>query len=205
MKTIFISAKRKVDINEKKILSLSKNLPKNLAVAYSIQFKELASQIKSILSKKHNITKIVQVLRCSEPIFPKNTDAVLFVGSGKFHGVSLAFSTKIPVYILENDKLVKISDEEIKKLEQREKAGYINFLNSNVIGILISTKPGQENLKKALNFKKTLKGKKPYLFLANNIDHSEFENFHINSWVNTACPRMDMNDTRIINKIKIKK
>jgi 2-(3-amino-3-carboxypropyl)histidine synthase len=75
-------------------------------------------------------------------------------------------------------------------------ASYLKFLNAEKIGILVSTKPGQENLKKALSLK--LKNKKSYLFLSNNIDIREFENFGINSWVNTACPRMDF-DSGVIN------
>ena len=79
----------------------------------------------------------------------------------------------------------------------------MKFLNADKHGILVSTKPGQENLKQALGIKKELK-KKSYLFLANNIDTNEFENFGLDSWINTACRRMDMNDSRIINVDKIK-
>ena len=57
---------------------------------------------------------------------------------------------------------------------------------------------------KSLELKKKL-DKKSYLFIADNINSSEFENFpDIQSWVNTSCPRMDMNDNRIINYKKIK-
>jgi len=68
----------------------------------------------------------------------------------------------------------------------------MQFLNSEKIGILISTKPGQENLKKALSLKNKLKNKKSYFFLADEIDTRQFENFSdINAWINTACPRLD--------------
>lgn len=196
MKTLFIPAKVQLEVNEKKISSLK--LPKNIAIAYSIQYKEPASEIKQILSKHHNITAFVQVLGCSNPKFPKTTEAVLLISSGKFHGISLAIETNLPIYIVEKNELTKISDTEIELLKKRKKAAYVNFLNSEKIGILISTKPGQENLKKAIYLKSVLKNKNSYLFISNEINIGEFENFGIKSWVNTACPRMDF-DSSVIN------
>lgn len=196
MKTLFIPAGSKAKINKSRIKSLSKKLPKNLAIAYSVQYKDLAFEMRYLLSE-HNITRVVQVLGCSKPVFPKNTDAVLLIGSGRFHAVALAYETKLPIYILEREHLNRIPKEEIEVLERKQKASYLKFLSAERIGIIVSTKPGQQNLKKALAFKKKLK-KNSYLFIANNIDKNEFENFGLNSWVNTACPRLDM-DSSIIN------
>ncbi|MDD5012687.1 MAG: diphthamide synthesis protein [Candidatus Nanoarchaeia archaeon] len=197
MKQLFIPAKVKSEINTKKISELK--LPKNIAIAYSIQYQETASEIKEILSKNHNITNFLQVLGCSKPKFSKDTKAVLLISSGKFHAVSLAVESNLPVYILEADKLRKISEEEISSLKKRKKASYMRFLNADKIGILISTKPGQENLQKALALKDKIKNKEIYLFISNEINPREFENFpEIKSWVNTACPRLDF-DSSVIN------
>jgi len=204
MKTLLIPAKTKFLVNHSKILEISKKLPKNIAIAYSIQYKDVAFEIRKIISKNHKITKLTQVLGCSKPNFPKNTKAILLIGSGKFHAISLAFETKLPVYILDNYNLRKISKKDIEVLEKRQKASYVKFLNAEQVGILISTKPGQQNLKKALEFKKKLKDKKSYLFISNDIDTNEFENFGLSSWINTACPRLDMNALDIINIDKIK-
>lgn len=204
MKTLFIPAKRKSKINKSKILEISKKLPKNIALAYSVQYQHQAKEIKQLLQPNHKITKLTQVLGCSKLKFSKETQAILLITDGKFHAISLAFETKILTYILEKDKLTKISKEDVEKLEKKQKASYVKFLNADQVGILISTKPGQQNLKKALDFKKKLKNKKSYLFLSNNIDTNEFENFGLSSWVNTACPRLDMNTLGIINIDKIK-
>lgn len=189
MKTIFIPAKINSEVNARKIQALK--LKDNLAIAYSIQYKDIAEKIKQILSKKYKITGMLQVLGCSKPQFPKNTQAILLISSGRFHAVSLAYSTKLPIYILEQDKLRKISAEEITAFEKKKLASYMQFLNSERIGILVSTKPGQENLKRTLEMKKKMKNKKSYLFLNNEIDTRQFPNFDIESWINTACPRMD--------------
>ncbi len=196
MKIMFVSAKTKSEINGKKISQLK--LPKKIAIAYSIQFKEIAEKVLKILSANHKITLIIQVLGCSSPKFPSETEAILLLSTGKFHAVSLAFESKIPVYVLEENNLKKISKEEIDLLDKKRKTSYLKFLNADKIGILVSTKPGQENLTKAVSFKSKLKDKKSYLFMGNNIDINEFENFGINSWVNTSCPRMDF-DSSVIN------
>jgi diphthamide biosynthesis enzyme Dph1/Dph2-like protein len=189
MKTIFIPAKIKTEINARKIRNLK--LPEQIAIAYSIQYKEVAEQIREILSEKYKITGIIQVLGCSKPKFSKETKAILLVSSGRFHAVSLAFETKLPVYILESNELTKISKEEVDVFEKRKRADYMRFLNSERVGILVSTKPGQESLKNALSLRNKLKDKESYLFLGNEIDTKQFENFDIEAWINTACPRMD--------------
>ncbi len=196
MKTLFIPAKINLDIDFKKIQSLK--LPKKLAIAYSIQYKDVAEKIKKILSEKHIVTSFIQVLGCSNPNFTKNTEAVLLVSSGKFHAISLALNSEIPIYLFENNNLEKISEQEIEILRKNKKSSYLKFLNSEKTGILISTKPGQENFKRAISVSKKLKNKKNYFFLSNEINIKEFENFDIDSWVNTACPRMDF-DSSVIN------
>jgi len=202
IKTLFISAKSKANLNKSKIKELSKNLPKDLAIAYSVQYQDLAFEIRKILVD-HNITKIIQVLGCSQPKFPKNTKAVLLIGSGRFHAVSLAYETKLPIYILEKNQLTKISDKDVELYEKKNKASYLKFLNANNIGIVVSTKPGQENLQRAIDLKRKLK-KNSYLFVSNAINISEFENFGLDCWVNTACPRLDMDSSVMnINKIKL--
>ncbi len=203
MKTLFILAKIKSKANKPKILEISKKLPKNIAITYSIQYKDIALEIKNILSKTHKITKLVQVLGCSKPNFSKNTKAILLISSGKFHAISLAVESELPIYILEHSILRKISKQDIESFKKKQKASYLKFLNADKIGILVSTKPGQQNLKKALELKKKIKNKKSYLFISNNIDINEFENFGLSSWVNTACPRLDMNHSSIINMDKI--
>lgn len=198
MKTLFIPAKVKAEINEKRILEISEKLPKQIAIVYSIQYQDIAKEIKEILSKKHKITSFIQVLGCSKPKFSKTTQAVLLIGSGRFHAVSLAIESGFPIYILDSNNLTKIPEQEIGQFQKKQKASYLKFLHTDKIGILISTKPGQQKLERAIKFKQKQK-KKSYLFLADNINTAEFENFQIDFWVNTACPRIDMDSSEIIN------
>ena len=204
MKTLFISALSKTSLEESKLNSLSKKLPKNIAITYSIQYLELAKEIKSILEKNHNITLFSQVLGCSKLKFPKETDGILLVSNGKFHATSLAYESSLPTYLYDNGKFTKIKESEIADFKRNEKVAYMKYLHAERIGIIVSTKPGQQRLSQARKFKKNLKDKKSYIFISNNIDVNEFENFpDIKSWVNTACPRMDLNQKTLINIDKI--
>jgi 2-(3-amino-3-carboxypropyl)histidine synthase len=197
MKNMFIPVKIKSEVNTKKIQSLK--LPKTIAIAYSIQYKDIAEKIKNILSKNHKIIQFIQVLGCSKPKFQKNVQAILLISSGEFHAIPLSIESNLPVYILEHDKLRRISEKEINLFKKRKVASYVRFLNAEKIGILVSTKPGQENLKKAITLKNKLKNKMSYLFIGNEVNAIEFENFpDISSWINTACPRLDL-DSSIIN------
>jgi diphthamide biosynthesis enzyme Dph1/Dph2-like protein len=199
MKTLFVPINAKISANFQKLEALLKPLPKNLALVYSVQYKEFAEDLKKELSKTHNILNFFQVLGCSNPHFSEDVDAILIITDGKFHAISLAYQTKKPVYILERDRLIKIPPEEVALLEKKRKASYLNFLNSDKVGVLISTKPGQQKLAKALSLKKKFENKKLYFFLSNDINLKESENFGLDFWINTACPRLDMDTSRIIN------
>lgn len=202
MKTLFIPALSKATLDQSKFIQFAKTLPKNIALTYSIQYLELSKEIKTLLSKSHKITLFTQVLGCSKPKFPKATEAIVLISNGKFHAISLAYESNLPTYLYDNGKFTKILESEIKSLKTNQKVSYLKFLYAQKVGILYSTKPGQLKLNKTIS--KKFKSKKIYKFISNNIDVSEFENFpDIDSWVNTSCPRMDMNYKSLINIGKI--
>lgn len=205
MKTLFIPTKKKVSLDENLVSKVSKKLPKTICISYSTQFQDSAKRVKELLEKDHKITGFNQVLGCTIPKIQRGTEAVLLVGSGKFHAISLAYESKLPVFVFEPNYLEAISEFDIWDFEKKKKGAYTKFLSSNKIGIIVSTKPGQEKLSLAIKSKKNIRDKKKYIFLVNEINTSEFENFpDIESWVNTGCPRMDMSQSGIINLKDIK-
>jgi len=196
MKVLFIEAKKKqlIDINS---INLD-ILPKQLFLAYSIQYKQLAFELKKKLGKR--VREFRQVLGCSV----LNTKyPILLVGSGRFHALQLALQNN-EVYILE-EKITKLDEREIKEIKAKRKTALMKFLAASKIGILVSAKPGQEAFKKALSLKKEIekKGKEVKIFLADNISIEELENYDIESWVNTSCPALTT-DSRIINAEELK-
>ncbi len=199
MKALFIEARKThfEEINKEAF----KELPKELFIAYSIQFKELAERIKSVLNASgYNIIGIQQVLGCSK-LHLKQQVPILLVGSGRFHALNLVLSTGSPIYIYNSNKIEKITERDILALKQKKQGALSRFLSAESIGILVSTKPGQNHFSEALKLKNRLesKKKKVYLFVSNSISTSEFENFKIDSWVNTACPGLAPDNSKIIN------
>ncbi|MFH1307910.1 MAG: diphthamide synthesis protein [archaeon] len=193
MKVLFIEAKKKsLDVD----IDLS-NLPAKVHIAYSIQYKDLAEKIKKKL--KSRVSGFSQALGCTK-LNAKH--AILLVGSGKFHAIQLALSTNKPVYILEGPKITKLDDLEVEKFKTQVKTQKLKFLSASQVGILISTKPGQQNLKKALNLAKKLK-KKSYLFLFDTLNKADLDNFPLSSWINTACPAIILDSNKIINAEEI--
>lgn len=204
MKKIFVPIYSNLNSLPKNFSSIFNTLPKEIALFYSVQFKSLAQNFYSSLSENKKITLFSQVLGCSRPKIPKETKAILLVGEGRFHAISLAYESNLPVYIYEKENIVKISQEEINKISSLQKSALLNYLSCDKVGIIISTKPGQSYFKQALDFKNSLKEKKGYLFVSNEINTSEFENFSLKSYVNTACPRMDFVSPKLINLSKLK-
>lgn len=191
-----IEAVKKEKINFQALEELEKILPPIIYIAYSIQYKNLALELKSKIKKK--IAGFSQVLGCSKL---KTNFPILLLSSGRFHALNLALQGN-KVYIFDNFSLKEIDNKEIESIKKREKAKYLRLLSSDNIGIIVSAKYGQENLSKAEKIKKQLekKNKKVFLFLSDNINPSELENFSCDIFVNTACPGLMLDSNKIINQ-----
>ena len=125
MKVLFIEARKPIGSRSTKELD---RVPKKIHLLYTIQYKELAESLKNKLETSgHHIAAFEQVLGCSE-IKPRA--ALLLIGSGRFHGLSIASSTKKEVFVYENGKISRISKEEIEKLNSKKKAKVNKFLSS---------------------------------------------------------------------------
>lgn len=198
MKTLFIEARRKLNAINLNHINLNA-LPNKIMLAYSIQYKNLAEKLKRKLGKK--VAGFKQVLGCTRL---RRRYPILLIGSGKFHAIQLALQNNI-IYILEGNKISKLGKKEIEKIKAKRKAARSKFLAADKIGILVSSKPGQKNLKPAINLRKKLEkqDKEVTLFLADNINLEELENYNIESWVNTACPALTF-DSRIVNIDELK-
>jgi diphthamide biosynthesis enzyme Dph1/Dph2-like protein len=203
MKVLFIESKLKdsrLDLSEEDYSIL----PKNIFLVYTVQYKGLASSLKEILKNKgHKITGFKQVLGCSKI---NKIGSVLFIGTGRFHAINIFFQSD-DIYILENEKIIKVPKEEIESFKSRRRAAIMRFYSSENLGILVSTKPGQDNIKDAKRIKAGLrkKGKNAYIFISNDIDVNQFQNFYISSWINTSCKGLALDSSNIINSYEIKK
>lgn len=204
MKAVFIHAKYngKVDLSK---IELDK-LPKKLGLVTTAQFIDKIDEIKKYLEKNGKNVFIGkgqqknngQILGCDVSAAEKLQDkaeAFFYIGSGEFHSLGVALSTKKDVFTFNPASGVfsKLDKEEIERYKKSKKAKYAMFLYANNIGIMVSVKPGQYSYKKALEIKKKLedKGKKCFIFAFDTLNANELENFpFIDFWVDTACPRI---------------
>jgi diphthamide biosynthesis enzyme Dph1/Dph2-like protein len=70
-----------------------------------------------------------------------------------------------------------------------------------MVGILVTTKPGQNQSKgvELLREKLEKAGKQVFIFLADEINFGSLENFNfIEVWINSACPRI-VEDFKCLN------
>ncbi len=221
MKVLFVEARKRKDIDEKKAVGefLGSNRIKRIGIAASVQYLGLAGDFKREFEK--NGVKVYsargsktayesQIIGCdtNAALSANNkVDAFVILSDGKFHAVQLALRTSKRVFVLQGESLGLIGQKEVEAIRKKRNAAVVNFLHSDKVGVIVSTKPGQQKLNEALKIRDKLenKGKKAFLFLADTINICELENFQCKSWINTACPAMILDSNRIVNTEDIKK
>jgi diphthamide biosynthesis enzyme Dph1/Dph2-like protein len=132
----------------------------------------------------------------------ENFDAFLYIGDGVFHPQALLVNNRKDIYCYDPKigKLNILKKELHDDIQKRTKGRILAFLTSKNIGIIVTTKRGQNNSKKAESLKeKILKkwpDKKVYMLLCSELNFSELENFNfVDVYVNTACSRIGHDDT----------
>ncbi len=209
MKTLFIEAKYKEKVKLSK--EAIGKLPEKVCLVTTVQFidsleeikKQLEKENKEVILKQGKSKYPGQILGCDIKSFKDaDCDAFLYIGDGMFHPKALLFKTNRAVFVFNpfSKKLIKLDENEIEKIKKKQKAAYYKFLSANEIGILVSVKSGQNNLKKAIELKNKL-DKNCYIFLCDTLDFSQLENFpFIECWVNTMCPRIGLDDSLELEK-----
>ncbi|MBW3002919.1 2-(3-amino-3-carboxypropyl)histidine synthase subunit, partial [Candidatus Woesearchaeota archaeon] len=130
----------------------------------------------------------------------------LYIGDGLFHPIAFMINNKEKQVFVFNpflDKIKKLEKDYIEKFELKLKENKEKYNKAKRIGILVTTKPGQEQLSKAIELKEKLKqkDKEPYIFICDTADFTQLINFNfIDCWVNTMCPRIAYDDTINIEK-----
>jgi len=208
MKTLFIEARRKFKDSETNLKLLDKLPGKTISLAATIQYIGLIPKVKSYLESKGKRVVVKKgayydghVLGCNSSAFDRSADVLVLISDGKFHAVNNAIQLQKEIYVFTGRTLEKVSKKEVEEYNRKTKIKKIKFLSAGKVGLLVSTKQGQY-LKSTATIKDKIAklNKKVYVFEADNIDSSEFENFpQIEIWVNSACFGLASDDKRIIN------
>ncbi len=199
MKILHIDAKSEVEV---KLDEASlKKLPKKIGILTTIQH---LHKINDVEKQIPNSILGGQVLGCDASAAKKikdKVDAFLYIGSGDFHPIEIVTETGKEVFCFNpfTRQMKTIGKEAIEKHEKRKQGALIRFLSSEKIGILVSTKPGQNRMKDAVKLAEK-KDKQYYIFAFDTLNIMDLENFpFIEAWVNTACPRIAEGKKGIIN------
>ncbi len=145
-----------------------------------------------------NIAHAGQVLGCdysSALNIEKKVNSFLYIGSGEFHPQGLAAKTSKPVVAANpfTEEIKEIDGNMLKKEKFLRKA---QAKEASEFGVVLSSKPGQENEEKALEVVERLRsnGKKAVLVELAEVTPQALQQFRLNAFVITACPRIVLDD-----------
>lgn len=211
-------------LSEEVIDYLKEKGVKSVALFASVNFlnldtvkKQLADLGIEIMTTKAKRTHVeLQILGCDayHDSFKENiiddADVTLYIGDGMFHPKALLLSQlyqkeirQVVIWDPVNEEMKIIDKGTIQAQIDRLKANLKKFISARVVGILVTTKPGQQYLGQAKKLKEKLEneGKKAYIFIDDTLDLNQFGNYpFIDAWVNTGCPRIGFDDITTIEK-----
>ena len=205
----------KAEIEEDIIPAIKKNLaniPNKIGLLTTVQHISQLGKVKEFLESKgkkaytgksKKTSYPGQVLGCdfeAANSITEDVDKFLYIGTGRFHPLGVVMYTGKEVMAINpiTKETRTYTKKDTEKIEKKRKGALLKFYSSKKIGILVSTKLGQNKMKQALKLKEELnkKGKEAYLFITDILDFSEMENFpFIDCYVNTMCPRIGIDDT----------
>ena len=100
------------------------------------------------------------------------------------------------------NRTVKDVTDEINRYVKVRRGLVVKASEGNVFGIIVSTKPGQFNIRLAEEVKRKLdeKGKDSHILVSDTVDWEALQDYScIDAFINTACPRI-ADDWRSVNK-----
>ncbi len=148
-----------------------------------------------------------QILGCdagSAASIDTQVDAHIYFGAGRFHPLGALLATTKPFFVVDPfGKEVERIDKYRKLYKQRSRGKVLRSLEAKSFAIMVSTKNGQFNmdLAKILKRKITDSGLDAQIVVSNNFDFESLNNMRcFDAFVNTACPRLAMDDTERLTK-----
>jgi len=125
----------------------------------------------------------------------EEVDGFLFIGGGQFHPIGLALSAGKPVVVANpyNGTITLFGNSDLMQLAKQRVAAITYAKSANIIGVLVSSKPGQNALDLAHHLVEKLREKKFKAFpiYLDEVKESTLINFsEAEAFIDTACPRI---------------
>jgi 2-(3-amino-3-carboxypropyl)histidine synthase len=216
-KTLFFEAKAKSSVKDvvKKALPLLKDW-KKIGLVTTVQHvhsltearEELLKAGKTVAIGDTRLAKYAgQITGCNlsnAKTIKKEVDAFLFVGGGRFHAVGVALATAKPTIAADPyEKTAFIVEKAVDKILKQRWAQISLAKKAEKFALLIGLKSGQKKLETAIKVKQKLEknGKHVILLALREITPEALLQFpDIEAFVNTACPRVSLDDAPRFNK-----
>lgn len=148
-----------------------------------------------------------QILGCdvgSAASIDRCVDAFVYFGGGMFHPLGALLNTTKPFLVIEPFVgKVEFIDSYRKTYKGKSKGKILSAMNARRFGILLTTKNGQHNgaLAKLLKERIERAGFEAEVLVANTFDFTSLGNMlEFEAFVNTACPRIAIDDSDRIGK-----
>ena len=186
-------------------------LPRRVGLLTTVQFRGWLPAVKERLEKAghevrtgepdRRVAYAGQLLGCdyhTATMIEKDVDGYLYVGTGDFHplGVAMLLPHK-PIVIADPERGTArdLGDLRDHILRQRH-AAITRAHDAQVFGVIVSKKPGQARMELARDLKALAEthGRRASIFLMDLVSPEFLEGYRVDAWVNTACPRIAIED-----------
>ena len=154
----------------------------------------------------HKIMHAGQTLGCDVAAASNiynSVDCFLFVGSGKFHPLGADLKQSKPVFAIDLTQGKFLDLELIKQKFLKQKFAAIGLArHAKKFGILVSGKKGQFALQFAEAIKKKISaaGREAFIIVLDEISDAKLMGLEVDCWINTACPRIAVEDRANFSK-----
>ena len=148
-----------------------------------------------------------QILGCdigSAATIDREVDAFVYFGGGIFHPLGAVLATTKPFVVAEPfTRKVELMDSYSESTRKQSRGKILRSLDAKRFAIMVSTKNGQHNmaLGKLLKERIEKSGLNAGIIVANTFDFESLDNMlEFDAFVNTACPRIAVDDPKRIRK-----
>ncbi len=186
------------------------NLPKRVGLLTTTQYRAWLPAIRDHLEAKGHEVRIGepdrrvayagQLLGCdyhTATVIEADVDGYLYIGTGDFHPLGVAILVDKPVIIADPERGTARSLADVKdRIVRQRHAAIARARDAKVFGIIVSRKIGQVRMDLAKRLKTLAEShdRQANIFLMDLVSPEFLEGYRVDAWVNTACPRIAIED-----------
>ena len=207
---LYIESRSDVTLDDS-IKGSLKDLPQKVGLLATIQYLDLIPVVKGILESMgrevfvgagdRRIAYPGQVLGCncsSAEAVIDDVDAFLFLGEGDFHPLAAAFGVKKTIFVLNPvTKELRDMSETRDRILRKRFAAIQSAKRAQTFMVIVCSKVGQDRSDEADRVIEMIRshGLRAYKSVMEEITPISLMAYRVDAFVNTACPRVAMDDS----------